>query len=273
MGDLVGWLFLFGLGYGVYRLFAGSDDSSDGSAPSSTPGHSGTAASPDARRARDVRRDEREPGASRAYRPHSNIDLPAGIRFVTDTGASAVSSTSAVGSIEGLHDAFTGEPLVLERGLYRCRQCQVYYHSESHQVLVSENSGRCVACPSTRIEPLSLAQEEKPAGRDHNPDVVTLGDYKNHVGRVVTFEGRVAAVRVSRRGSDYAVMFEDKSWTKGFKLVFFKGSVRRVGGPDWVLGLKGSTMRVRGLIVRHPKFGHEIIVSERAQILEVREVR
>jgi hypothetical protein len=86
---------------------------------------------------------------------------------------------------------------------------------------------------------------------------------------VVTFEGDVKAVRVSRRGSDYAVMFEDKTWRTGFKLVFFRGAVRKVGGPEFIKNLDGHRMRVRGLLVKHPRFGPEIIISERNMILEV----
>jgi hypothetical protein len=86
----------------------------------------------------------------------------------------------------------------------------------------------------------------------------------------VTFEGAVRAVRKSRRGQDYAVMFEQAGWTRGLKLVFFRGAVGKVGGPRFIQGLTGRTVRVRGFLLNHPLFGPEIVISERSMILEVR---
>jgi hypothetical protein len=68
---------------------------------------------------------------------------------------------------------------------------------------------------------------------------------------------------------DYAVMFENTSWTKGLKLVFFRGAVRAVGGPDFIHSLAGRTVRVRGLLINHSRFGPEIVISERGMILGV----
>ena len=68
---------------------------------------------------------------------------------------------------------------------------------------------------------------------------------------------------------DFAVMFEQASWTKGLKLVFFRGAVGAVGGREFITGLQGRTVRVRGLLIRHPRFGPEIIISERSMILSV----
>jgi hypothetical protein len=65
------------------------------------------------------------------------------------------------------------------------------------------------------------------------------------------------------------VMFEDKSWKHGFKLVFFKGALSAVGGPAYVRDLRGASITVRGLIVNHSQFGYEIIVNDRRMVLRV----
>ncbi|APG27037.1 hypothetical protein A7E78_03830 [Syntrophotalea acetylenivorans] len=65
-------------------------------------------------------------------------------------------------------------------------------------------------------------------------------------------------------------MFEDKSWTKGFKLVFFRTAISRVGGKRFISTLNGKTVKVRGLIVKHQTFGYEIIVSEKSMILSAK---
>jgi hypothetical protein len=172
-------------------------------------------------------------------------------------------------SLAGLHDAFTGAPLEIRLGLHQCNTCKVYYHTESVAVLREENASRCVACGVATIVALNEGQARKSRGRDHSPDVVTLANFRNHFDRVVTFEGRVRSIKVSRRGADYAVMFENAAWTRGLKLVFFKGSVRAVGGPEYINGLDGRTVRVRGLLINHARFGPEIIISERGMILGV----
>ncbi|MBZ9963737.1 hypothetical protein [Mesorhizobium sp. BR1-1-2] len=172
-------------------------------------------------------------------------------------------------SLEGLHDAFTGAPLNVALGLHQCGTCKVYYHASSVEVLRQENGLRCVACGNASIGALSGAQARSTRGRDYNPDIVTLANFRSHFDRVVTFEGRVHAVRVSRRGSDFAVMFENTSWARGLKLVFFRGAIRAVGGTDFIHSLAGQSVRVRGLLINHNQFGPEIIISERSMILSV----
>lgn len=199
-----------------------------------------------------------------SHRPSSNA-RSSSIRF-TDLSAGG-SSTPKAEQLDGLRDAFTGAPLDLKLGLYRCSTCQVYYHRESYEVVRSENGGRCVACSSTTI--VQVANKTSP-GRNFTPDVVTLANFRDHFGHVVTFEGEVKIVRASQRGTDFAVMFEQKSWVTGFKLVFFRQAVRKVGGATFVNGLQGRRVRVRGLLINHAQFGPEIIISERSMILEIK---
>lgn len=181
--------------------------------------------------------------------------------------ASTVIRGPATSDLSGLRDALTGEPLRKSLGLHQC-QCTVYYHTTSYSVLKDQNSGRCAACGSTAIKTV-VDFKSKTASRRFTPDVVTLRNYKSKVGSVVTFEGTVQAVKESQRGNDFAVMFERKSWTKGFKLVFFRGVLTKLGGRDYVMGLNGRRLKVRGLIVNHERFGYEIVVSDKAMILDV----
>jgi hypothetical protein len=172
---------------------------------------------------------------------------------ISNNGARQVNTQD----LSGLKDAFTGADLNPSLGLYQCKNCTVYYHTQSY-----------VSCSSREILKVSTGEHNK--GRNFNPDVITLDNFKQHVGRVVTFEGYVHKVLVSKRGSDYAVMFQNTSWTKGFKLVFFKGSIRAVGGRNYIMGLSGKTLKVRGLLINHERFGYEIIVSEKSMILDAK---
>jgi hypothetical protein len=173
------------------------------------------------------------------------------------------------GPAPGLRDAFTGELLGPGRGLFQCSKCHVYYQRASLEVLKSENGGRCVSCLGTKI-PAVKAQAARPAGQNYQAQVVTLENYKQHVGHVITFEGYVPRVNPSRDGRSFAVMFQDTSWNHGLKMVVFPGKVRELGGSRFLMGLRGKTLRVRGLLTVHPTFGYQIIVSEKNMVLGVR---
>lgn len=229
--------------------------------PTPTPGRSPPPSSPAPDRSKNT------------FRPSSTRHRDTtGIRFTSDavrTGGGSATGAPSAKELEGLRDAFTGEPLSVSKGLYRCSSCRVYYHAASHAVLVSENSSQCVSCGRASIVAITTDSARQQGGANFDPSAVSLANIRSHVGRVVTFEGYVHNVFQSRRGTDYAVMFENASWTKGFKLVFFRGSVERVGGEAFIKSMRNRTVRVRGLVVNHPRFGLEILVSERSMILGV----
>ena len=173
--------------------------------------------------------------------------------------------------LDGINDAFTGVQIDENGVIYTC-SCGVFYQGSSFELLQSENSSNCVACGKADISlysRVSQTKSGKSSPRNYNPNSVTLQNYHKFTNQVVTFEGLVQAVNISRRGTDYAVMFENKSWSKGFKLVFFKGTVRKVGGPKFINSLKGKNLKVRGLLIKHKTFGYEIIINDRAMILEI----
>jgi hypothetical protein len=173
--------------------------------------------------------------------------------------------------LAGINDAFTGEPLEKAKGsVYQCMKCKVYYLPGSMEVLRGENQGRCVSCLGSDIRLVTKEMVAAQPGQSYTPGVVTLADYRAHEGHVITFEGFVPRINRSRDGQSYAVMFENTSWTKGLKMVVFRGNVADVGGSEFLYSLKGKIVRVRGLLKKHPIFGYEIIISSRSMILGVR---
>lgn len=172
-------------------------------------------------------------------------------------------------NIEDLHDALTGEALDLNRKLYQCNKCKVFYHAENFEILKEINHSACVACGSTDIQPASKTSKTTSTSI-FNPNAVTLDNYKQYVGQVVTFVGRVVMVHESlNRPGNFAVMFEDRSWVNGFKLVFFRNNLDNFGGECFVYSLAEKMVTVRGLIIKHEKYGYEIVVSDRQMILAV----
>ena len=243
-GTVLEWLIFFGVLYFLFFLYDKfSSDSSDSSGTS-------TRRSPPPKRKPTGYRPRNKP-------PRKTID------FGTSPSPSPSSGTIKTEDLKDLKDAFTGAPLNPKLGLYKCNNCQVYYHKESYLILKSENNSKCMACGSSNI---IAVIEVNTGARNARPDSVTLYNYKQNIGRVITFEGKVSVVRESRRGSDFAVMFENKSWTKGFKMVFFRGSIAKCGGERYIKSLSGKNIQVRGLLVNHERFGYEIIVSNPNQI-------
>ena len=179
--------------------------------------------------------------------------------------------------LAGVVDAFTGEALNAALGLYQCGKCQLYYHRASYEVIQSENGGKCVGwgCDSVSIRALSQThtrkatpatstdRSRKPApASTFQPDTITLLNYREHVGRVVSFTGSVSKVVKSRSGRDYAIMFEDKDLCDGFKMVIFRGKIGIFGGGPFLKTLAGRIIFARGLLQKHPAFGYQIVVSE-----------
>jgi hypothetical protein len=169
--------------------------------------------------------------------------------------------------LEGLNDAYTGAQLNPALGLFQCGKCKVFYHKESYDLLVEVNNSKCVACSSASIRALTETEARKAEHQNFRPDIITLAEVKSSIGSVVTFRGIVHDVKVSRRGTDYAVMFENTSWTRGFKLVFFRDTTKRIG-IDYIKRLKGRTITVRGLVIHDRTFGLEMIISQKSMILE-----
>jgi hypothetical protein len=177
---------------------------------------------------------------------------------------------SSTDDLSGLCDALTGERLDLPRGIVRCSKCQACYHVASFEFLREQNNGQCASCRSADIRPVALDSAKSLRGwRDFRPDIVTLQDYRGQVGRVVTFEGHVLDIKLSKSGTGFAAMFEPGSWTEGLKLIFPSRYVERVGGRDFILSMRNRTVRVRGLLVSHQIFGDQIIVTERSMIIRI----
>ncbi len=198
------------------------------------------------------------------YRPKSK---PRQSRPIIEFKESGGGSSLTDIDIKDLVDALTGAPLQRNSRLFQCKHCKVFYQEQSVEVIRSENQGRCVSCLHSAL--VSVGGRSEQRGRNADVNVITLDNYEKYVGHVITFEGYVHKVLTSRRRTDYAVMFENNSWTKGFKMVAFRGSAERIGGSTFLHSFANRTVRVRGLLVRHKTFGYQIIINDPAMILSI----
>jgi hypothetical protein len=87
----------------------------------------------------------------RAYRPRR--------RFRDWLGGEARRDEPAIlrrAELEGIRDAYSGEPIDPARPLVRCSGCRVLYHAESARVLARENHGRCAACGGSSYQAVTV---------------------------------------------------------------------------------------------------------------------
>ncbi len=94
------------------------------------------------------------PRDPRAYRPRR--------RFRDWLGGNARGDEPALlrrAELQGIRDAYSGEPIDPARPLVRCTTCRVLYHAESARVLARENQGRCAACGGSSYQAVTLLDD------------------------------------------------------------------------------------------------------------------
>jgi len=197
------------------------------------------------------------------YRPSPTTRIIAPIKFYDQKIQEELPANL---DLKDLVDPLTGVPLQTSGGLYQCKDCKVFYQKASYEVIRAELGGRCVSCRGLRIVKIEAYQQQR--GRNAEIGVVTLENYRDYEGQVVIFRGDVKTVRMGK-AETYAVMFEDRPWVSGFKMVVFRGKLSLLGGPSFLFNLVEKSVKVRGLIIKHETFGYEIIISDPAMILEI----
>jgi hypothetical protein len=173
--------------------------------------------------------------------------------------------------IKDLYDPLSGDPIQLRSNqyLFRCKKCSVFYLKESYDFIVQKNQSKCVSCLSTEIIPYYYDGKLIKIAT-FNPDFVTLENLHLHVGKSIKFTGTIVKLYESKRG-DYALMFEDKPWVEGFKLIVFYPLMKKGKGleREFLQSLVGKTITVRGLLQCHEIYGYEILIFKRNMILNI----
>ncbi len=95
------------------------------------------------------RTDSSRPRDGRAFRPRARAHR----RARPDDGGLA---TVRRDELDGLRDAYSGEPLDPARPLVRCKGCRAIYHADSAGVLARDNGGRCAACSGAEFAAVTV---------------------------------------------------------------------------------------------------------------------
>ncbi len=192
--------------------------------------------------------------------------------------------------VSGVLDPVTGTGFSDGESAYRCTNCQMFYHSQTYRFLRDQNFRCCVGCgqaslkrsrvgtaKEARTKPQRPAIPESETGQEFTPrpgdqtpfepPAVRLGEIDQYVGHVVCFQGRVVEVQRSRNANAYCVKFQRGAWARVFKLVVFPNYVNNfTHGEQTIRDYVRKTIRVRGLVQRHPEWGLEILVYDESAI-------
>ncbi len=94
------------------------------------------------------------PRDPRAFRPRRRFRDWLGGQARRDEPA-----TLRLAELDGIRDAYSGEPIDPARPLIRCSTCRVLYHAESARVLARENQGRCAACGGSNYQSVTVLRD------------------------------------------------------------------------------------------------------------------
>ena len=177
----------------------------------------------------------------------------------------------------GVEDAFDHTPLLQGEQIAFCTRDKVAYHLETWRFLQSQNQGRCCICghstgiqmialPGTLItRPIPVEPAKPQVVVFPGQKIISLKEVQDHLNLAVIVQDYVYKVHRSQKGT-YFVRFEPQVYGEpvysGFKVVIFNDYV-----PNWVqMGLRiedyqQHSIRVRGVVRAHEKWGIEILVN------------
>jgi hypothetical protein len=192
--------------------------------------------------------------------------------------------------VSGILDPVTGTGFSDGESAWRCTNCQMFYHNQTYRFLRDQNFRCCVGCGQASLERSRVGTAKKPRIKPQRPAIpepetkqeftqrpgdqtlfqppaVRLAEISQYVGHVVCFQGRVVEVQRSRSANAYCVKFQRGAWARVFKLVVFPNYVNNfTHGEQTIRDYARKTIRVRGLVQRHPEWGLEILVYNESTV-------
>jgi hypothetical protein len=180
------------------------------------------------------------------------------------------------GALIGIEDAFDHTPIQAGERVAFCRRDRVAYHFATWEFLKANNSGRCCICGDPhsftfvtvtgKNQPPALKPVTNPGIQIPTTDqVISFQEAARHVNLAVTIQGYVEEVYETSIGT-YFIRFEPRKPKdpvfQGFKVVIRPGYVKywqQLGRSPLIY--QNQTIRVRGIVNRHPTFGIEILVN------------
>lgn len=193
-------------------------------------------------------------------------------------GGSALSATPDLESLIGIEDAYEHTPLVAGERIAFCKHDRVAYHFSTWEFLRQQNHGRCCICgksdsitlftlPGQLIEKAYAFQPTIPeVSIKSGEKIIGLKETSDYINLAVIVQDFVQEVYCTKSTGTYFVRFEKRRPSgapfHGFKVVIFSGYERLWNEMGMsIRDYAGHTIRVRGVIQKHPDWGIEILVN------------
>jgi hypothetical protein len=203
----------------------------------------------------------------RRYKPRAS-HRSAGTRFddATPAGDEAPAGTDAP------TDFFTGATLDPDGAIVRCDDCRALYHPDTVAMLAEHNGGRCASCGGAALHPLGRRWSRRDAARaDRSHALVaepsTPEGFEAALGRLVTVDAEVVRALPAPAAAVPALLVRASGGVE-LRLAFVGDAVRGRRGRAHVLGLLGSRIRARGLLLRDEAHGWRLLAIDPSMVRE-----
>lgn len=183
----------------------------------------------------------------------------------------------------GTSDPYSLAILQAGERVIACKRCQVGYQLETMRFLHQASMHYCLNCEQDdELLTIELPQPVVAIVPEVNPTpivaspplksqpMVRLDAIKEHVGRIVDFQGYVHDVyRAAGSGTVFVKFEKTKSPVEGFRLVIFTSYLDawRKAGIDWHAYV-GNEVIVHGVISDDPQWGIQMLI-DRPELIKV----
>ena len=167
-------------------------------------------------------------------------------------------------------DFFTGAPLDADVAIVRCDDCRALYHPDTVAMLAEHNGGRCASCGGLSLNPLGRPRRAARAdrGRALVVEPSTAEAFATAIGRLVTVEVQMIRALPAAPGAVPTLLGRTGGGIE-LRLAFVGPAVRGRRGRAHVLGLLGSRVRARGLLLADEAHGLKLLATEPSMVVEL----
>lgn len=201
----------------------------------------------------------------RRYRPRAS-HRPPGTRFddaPREGGGAAADAPT---------DFFTGAALDPDGAIVRCDDCRALYHPDTVAMLAEHNGGRCASCGGTTLLPVGRRWSRRDEARADRARALvvepsTPADFDAALGRLVTLDAEVVRALPAPMTAVPALLVRAAGGVE-LRLAFVGDALRGRRGRAHVLGLLGSRVRARGLLLRDEAHGWRLLATDPSMVRE-----
>jgi hypothetical protein len=203
----------------------------------------------------------------RRYRPRAS-HRPAGTRFDDAPPAGDAAPADA----DAPTDFFTGAALDPDGAIVRCDDCRALYHPDTVAMLAVHNGGRCASCGGTALLPVGRRWSRRDETRTDRARALvaepsTPEDFEAALGRLVTVDAEVVRALPARAAALPSLLVRASGGVE-LRLAFVGDALRGRRGRAHVLGLLGSRIRARGLLLRDEAHGWRLLAIDPSMVRE-----